>query len=112
MLGASNFTYAEATWSQDLRDWIGSHVRAFEAIGGVVEVVVPDNLKSGVTKPYWYEPDVNPSYQEIAEHYGVAVLPARVRRPRDKAKVESGVLQVERWILARLRHQRSSACGS
>jgi transposase len=104
-LGASSYTYAEATWSQDLRDWMGSHVRAFEAIGGVVELVIPDNLKSGVTKPNWYEPDVNQTYTEMAEHYGVAVLPARVRRPRDKAKVESGVLQVERWILARLRNQ-------
>jgi transposase len=106
VLGASNYSYAEATWSQDLHDWITSHVRAFAAIGGVVELVVPDNLKSGVTKPNWYEPDVNPTYAEMAEHYGVAVLPTRVKRPRDKAKVESGVLQVERWILARLRHQK------
>ncbi len=106
VLGASNYTYAEATWSQDLRDWIGSHERAFEALGGVVELVVPDNLKSGVSKPDWYEPDVNQTYTEMAEHYGVAVLPTRIRRPRDKAKVESGVLQVERWILARLRHQK------
>ena len=106
VLGASSYCYAEATWSQGLRDWVGSHVRAFEALGGVVELVVPDNLKSGVTKPDWYEPDVNPTYAEMAAHYSVAVLPARVRRPRDKAKVESGVLQVERWILARLRHQQ------
>ena len=106
VLGASNYTYSEATWSQDLRDWISSHVRTFEAIEGVVELVIPDNLKSGVTKPNWYEPDVNQTYTEMAEHYGVAVLPTRVRRPRDKAKVESGVLQVERWILARLRHQK------
>jgi transposase len=106
VLGASNYTFAEATWGQELRDWISSHVRTFEAIEGVVELVVPDNLKSGVTKPNWYEPDVNQTYTEMAEHYGVAVLPARVERPRDKAKVESGVLQVERWILARLRHQK------
>ena len=106
VLGASNYTFAEATWSQNLRDWISSHVHTFEAIGGVVELVIPDNLKTGVTKPNWYEPDVNQTYTEMAEHYGVAVLPARVRRPRDKAKVESGVLQVERWILARLRHQK------
>ena len=105
VLGASNYSYAEATWGQDLRDWIGAHVRAFEAFGGVVELVVPDNLKSGVTRPDFYEPDVNPTYAEMAAHYGVAVLPARVKRPRDKAKVESGVLQIERWILARLRHQ-------
>ncbi len=106
VLGASSYTFAEATWSQELKDWIGSHVRAFEAIGGTVELVIPDNLKSGVTKPNWYEPDVNQTYTEMAEHYGVAVLPTRVRKPRDKAKVESGVLQVERWILARLRHQK------
>ena len=105
VLGASSLTYAEATWSQGLEDWITSHIHTFEAIGGVVELVVPDNLKSGVSKPDWYEPDVNPTYAEMAEHYGVAVLPARVRRPRDKAKAENGVLQVERWILARLRHQ-------
>ena len=106
VLGASSYTFAEATWSQELKDWIGSHVRAFEAIGGTVELVIPDNLKSGVTKPNWYEPDVNQTYTDMAEHYGVAVLPTRVRKPRDKAKVESGVLQVERWILARLRHQK------
>ena len=111
VLGASNYSYAEATWSQDLRDWIEAHVHAFEAIGGVVELVIPDNLKSGVTKPDWYEPDVNPTYAEMAEHYGVAVLPARVKHPRDKAKVESGVLQVERWILARLRKQTFFSLG-
>lgn len=105
-LGASNFTYAEATWSQAVEDWIGSHVRTFEALGGVSELVVPDNLKSGVTKPCRYEPDVNRTYAELAEHYGVAVVPARVRKPRDKAKAESAVLQVERWILARLRNER------
>lgn len=106
VLGASNYTYAEATWSQDLEDWIGSHVRTCEALGGVSELVVPDNLKSGVTSPCRYEPEVNRTYAEWAAHYGVAVVPARVRKPRDKAKVENGVLQVERWILARLRHQR------
>lgn len=106
VLGASNYTYAEATWSQDLEDWIGSHVRAFEALGGVSELVVPDNLKSGVTSPCRYEPDVNRTYEELATHYGVAVVPARVCKPRDKAKAESGVLQVSRWILARLRNQR------
>jgi len=105
VLGASNYSYAEATWSQDLEDWIGSHVRTFEAVGGVSELVIPDNLKSGVTSPCRYEPDVNRTYEELARHYGVAVLPARVKKPRDKAKVESGVLQVERWILARLRNE-------
>ena len=106
VLGASNYTYAEATWSQDLEDWIGSHVHTFEAFDGVSEIVVPDNLKSGVTSPCRYEPDVNRTYAELADHYGVAVVPARVKKPRDKAKVENGVLQVERWILARLRNQR------
>jgi len=106
VLGASNYTYAEATWTQTLPDWIGSHVRAFTFLGGVPELVVPDNLKSGVSKAHRYEPDTNPTYQDMASHYGVAVLPARVRRPRDKAKVESGVLVVERWILAALRHRQ------
>lgn len=104
--GASNYTYAEATWSQGLSDWIESHVRAFEFAGGLPEMVVPDNLKSGVSRPCRYEPELNPTYQELAMHYGVAVMPARVRRPRDKAKVEVGVQVVERWILARLRHRR------
>lgn len=105
VLGASNYTYAEATWTQTLPDWIGAHVRAFEFLGGVSEVVVPDNLRSAVSKACRYEPDLNPSYAELAEHYGVAVLPARVRKPRDKAKAEGGVLLVERWILAALRHR-------
>jgi transposase len=106
VLGASNYTYAEATWSQTLPDWIGSHVRTFRFLGGVPELVVPDNLKSGVSKAHRYEPDTNPTYQDMAAHYGVAVLPTRVRKPRDKAKVESGVLVVERWILAALRHRQ------
>ena len=81
-----------------------SHSRALEFFGGVPQQVVPDNLKSGVSKAHRYEPDLNPSYAEWAAHYGAAVVPARARRPRDKAKVESAVLVVERWILARLRH--------
>ena len=105
VLGASNYTYAEAHWSQELPNWIGAHVRALSFLGGVPEVLVPDNLKSGVKSPHRYEPDINPSYQEFARYYGVAVVPARVREPKDKAKVESGVQVVERWILARLRHQ-------
>jgi transposase len=105
VLGASNYTYAEATWTQQLPDWIGAHVRAFAFIGGTSEVLVPDNLRSGVNKAHRYEPDLNPTYQELARHYQVAVVPARVRRARDKAKVEQGVLLVERWILARLRHR-------
>jgi transposase len=104
VLGASSYTYAEATWTQGLADWIGSHVRALSFFGGVPEIIVPDNLKSGITQAHRYEPELNPTYQEMAAHYGVAVVPARVRKPRDKAKVESGVLLVERWVLARLRH--------
>jgi transposase len=105
VLGASNYTYAEATWTQGLPDWIGSHRRAFSFLGGVPELVVPDNLRAGVSKAHRYEPDTNPTYQDMAAHYGVAVLPTRVRRPRDKAKVEAGVLVVERWILAALRRR-------
>ena len=105
VLGASNYTYAEATWTQGLPDWIGAHVRAFAFFGGVPEIVVPDNLRSGVSTRLRYEPDLNPTYPELADHYGVAVVPARVRKPRDKAKVESGVQVVERWILAALRHR-------
>lgn len=106
VLGASNYTYAEATWTQKLPDWIGSHVRTFEFLGGVPEILVPDNLKSGVRHASFYDPDLNPTYRDLAAHYGVAVLPARPKKPKDKAKVEGGVLVVERWILARLRNQR------
>jgi transposase len=105
VLGASNYTYAEATWSQGLSDWIGSPVRAFAYFDGVPAILVPDNLRSGVSKAHRYEPDVNPTYLELANHYGVAVVPARVRKPRDKAKAETGVQIVERWILAALRHR-------
>ena len=105
-LGASNFTYAEAQESEDSRSWIGGHIRAFEYFGGSCEVTVPDNLKVGVTKPNFYDPDINRSYQELAEHYGTVILPARVRKPRDKSKVENAVLQVERWVMAPLRNQR------
>jgi transposase len=104
VLGASNYTFAEATWSQSLPDWIGSHIRAFEAFGGVPAVVVPDNLRAAVTRAHRYEPELNRTYADLAQHYGFAVLPARVARPRDKAKVEVGVQIVERWMLARLRH--------
>lgn len=103
-LGASSYTYIEATWTQSLPDWIGSHVRMFEFFGGCPAILVPDNLRSGVTAAHRYEPDLNPTYHELARHYGVAVMPARSRKPRDKAKVESAVQVAERWILARLRH--------
>jgi len=104
VLGASNYTYAEATLTQSLPDWLGSHVRTFEYFGGSTAIVVPDNLKSGVSRACRYDPDLNPSYQQWAEHYQVAVIPARPYKPKDKAKVEVGVQIVERWILARLRH--------
>lgn len=105
VLGASNYTFAEATWSQSLPDWLQSHVRAFEFFGGTPVLLIPDNLKSGVSKACRYDPELNPSYQQLAEHYQVAVMPARPYKPKDKAKAEVGVQIVERWILARLRHQ-------
>ena len=106
VLGASSYTFAEATTGQDLRNWIGSHTRAFEFFGGATEVVVPDNLKSAVTHPSYYEPDLNPTYRDLGEHYGVAIIPARPYRARDKAKVEVGVQVVQRWIVAALRKRK------
>lgn len=104
VLGASNLTYVEPVFSEDLATWIGCHIRALEYCGGSPEIVVPDNLRAGVTRADRYDPEINPSYAEFAGHYGLAVIPARVRKPRDKAKVEQGVLLAERWILAALRH--------
>jgi transposase len=104
-MGASNYTYAEATFTQGLADWIDSHVRAFEFLGGVPELVIIDNLKSGVNKACRYEPDLNPTYLDMANHYQTAVMPTRVRAPKDKAKAEVGVQIVERWILAKLRNR-------
>jgi len=101
--GASNYTYAEATLSQTLPEWIGSHRRALEYFRCAPRVLVPDNLKSGVSKACKYEPELNPTYADMAEHYGCAVVPARPRKPRDKAKAEAGVLLAQRWILAVLR---------
>ena len=103
-LGASNYTFAEASLSQDLPSWIQSHVRAFEFFQGVTEILTPDNLKDAVTRSCRYEPDLNATYRELAEYYGTVIIPARVGKAKDKAKVESGVLQVERWVLAPLRH--------
>src|SRR6266496_2606221 len=105
-LGASNYTYAEARWTETLPDWIGAHVNAFSAIGGVPKAAVCDNLKAGITKPSRYEPGINRTYQDLADHYGFVVLPTRVRKPRDKAKVEVAVLIVERFVLAKLRNRR------
>lgn len=104
VLGASNYTYAEATWKRDLFSWIGSHTRTAEFYGGVATITVPDNWKTGIKDACYYDPELNPTYADWAAHYGTVVIPARVRKPRDKAKVEAGVLIVERWILAALRH--------
>jgi transposase len=106
VLGASNYTYAEACASQQLECWIGAHVRCLEFYGAAPALLVPDNLRSGVTRAHRYEPLLNRTYAEMAAHYGSAVLPARANKPRDKAKVEVGVQIAERWILASLRHER------
>ena len=106
VLGASSYTYAEATFSQRLVDWIGSHVRAFAFFGGVTAQTVSDNLRSGVSKACFYEPAVNRTYAEMAAHYGTAIVPARPGKPRDKAKVEVAVQVATRWIVAKLRNRR------
>ena len=106
VLGASNYTFAEATWTQSLPDWIGSHGRALAWFGGVPAQVVSDNLKAGVSKACFYEPAVNRTYADMAAHYDTAVVPARPYKPRDKAKVEVAVQVAQRWITARLRHRR------
>ena len=111
VLGASNLTYVEPVFGEDVATWVGCHVRAFEYFQGAPEVLVPDNLKAGVLKPCRYEPVLNPTYEELARHYGVAIIPARVRKPRDKAKVETAVLLAERWILAALRDRRFTSLG-
>jgi transposase len=106
VLGASSYTYAEATLTQRLPDFVGSTIRGFEYFDGVPEVLVPDQLRSAVKGPDRYEPDINATYLEMAQHYGVVVIPARPRRPKDKAKVEVAVQVVQRWIVARLRNRR------
>ena len=102
---ASDYLYAEVQPSQELCHWINGHVRAFGFFGGLPKILRPDNLKTGIKSPNYYEPDLNPTYQEMAEYYQVAVLPARVRKPKDKPAVENGVQNVERWVLAPLRHR-------
>lgn len=111
VLPVSNYTFVEATFTQRLPDWISSHVRAFDFFEGVTEVVVPDNLRAGVSKACKYDPDINPTYQQLACHYGFAVIPARPRKPKDKAKVEVAVQIVERWILAKLRNFKFFSLG-
>jgi transposase len=110
VLGASNYTYAQATWTQTLPDWIEAHVRMFRFFGGVPRLVVPDNLKSGVHKASFYDPEINRSYAMMAAHYGVGVVPARPYRPRDKAKVEAGVRFAQTYILGRLGELQAMAC--
>ena len=104
--GVSNYIYCEATVSQSLEHWLGSHVRALAFFGGAPKVIVPDNLKSGVTKACRYEPEINRSYLDFSEHYNLAIIPTRTRKPRDKAKVEKAVQDVERSVLAPLRDVR------
>ena len=106
VMGASNYTYAEATRTQQLADFVGSTIRALEYFGAVPAMLVPDQLKSAVSGPDRYDPDINPSYFELGQHYGTAIVPARPRKPRDKAKVEVGVLIAQRWIMARLRNHQ------
>ena len=106
VLGASNYTYAEATWTRGLPDWIGSHTRALTFFGGATRLIVPDQWKAGVDRPCYWEPELNRTYQEWATHNGVAIVPARPGHARDKAKVEQGVLLVQRWILAALRKRQ------
>jgi transposase len=105
VLGASSLTYAEATLTQALPDWLMSHRRMLQYFGGVPQIIVSDNLRSGVSRADRYEAGINPSYQELAEHYGFCVIPTRVRKPQDKSKVEVGVLLASRWIIAALRHK-------
>jgi len=109
VLGASTYTFARATLSQDLGNWVECHVAAFEYCQGSPRLIVPDNPRTGVDRACRYEPDLNRTYQEMAAHYGVAVLPARPRKPRDKAKVENAVLLAERWVIAALRHRKFHA---
>ena len=111
VLGASSYTYAEATRDQQLESWIRAHIRALEFFGGAPKLIVPDNLKTGVSRACRYDPDLNPTYQEMAMHYGIGVLPARPYKPRDKAKVESGVQLVQRWIVAAVRHRTFFGLG-
>jgi transposase len=106
VMGASSFTHAQASWTQGIADWLFAHVGALEAIGGCPKLLVPDNTKTAVIKACFHDPQLNRTYAEMAAHYDMAVLPARPRKPRDKAKVESAVLIVERWLLGRLRHRK------
>ena len=111
-LGASSLTYAEATATQQLADWVTAHIHMVEYCGGATTLWIPDQLKSAITRPCRYEPDVNRTYEDLAAHYGAVVIPARPRKPRDKAVVETSVLVAQRWILARLRDQTFFELGA
>ena len=111
VLGASTYTFAWAALNQTLPNWIDCHIRAFEYFSGVTKLIVPDNPRTGVDRACRYEPDLNRTYHEMSQHYGTAIMPARPRKPRDKAKVENGVLVAERWILAALRHRKFFSLG-
>ena len=111
VLGASNYTFAEATWTRDLTDWIGSHTRALQFFQGATKLVVPDQWRAGVSRPCYWEPELNRTYQDWAAHNGVAVVPARPRHARDKAKVEQGVLLTQRWVVAVLRKRQFFSLG-
>ena len=104
-LPCSDLIYAETTWTQRQEDWLGAHVRAFADLGGCPEKLVPDNTRTGVSEANYWDPVLNRSYHELARHYRVAIVPARVRKPRDKPAVENAVRLVERWVLAPLRHR-------
>jgi transposase len=106
VMGASKYAYAEATWTQSLPDWIASHIRTFEFMQATPSLLIPDNLKSAIKRACRYEPEATTTYQDMARHYSTAILPAGPRRPRDKPAAESGVLLVQRWILARLRNRQ------
>lgn len=110
-MGASKYTYAEASWTQSLPDWIASHIRMFEYLGCVPEILTPDNLKSAIKKACRYEPESTSTYEDMARHYSCAIIPARPYRSRDKAVAETHVLVVQRWILARLRNRQFFSLG-
>jgi transposase len=110
-LPASNYIYAEAQLGENQRNWNNGHVRAFEYFGGVVKIVIPDNLKTGITKPNYYEPGVNLSYQELAEYYQFAVIPTRIKHPTDKGKVVNGIQNMERWVIAPIRKRQFFSLG-
>lgn len=105
VLGASDYPFVMAVPTQSERDFYEAHVKMFEYLGGVPELIVPDNLKSGVLRSDRYDPELNPDYQALATHYGCAIMPTRPHKPKDKAKAENGVKIIQRWILARLRHE-------